>query len=44
VVERFRALLHLGKTEEARRAAARYLANYPNGFARDEARALSVAE
>jgi len=40
-VERYRALSKLGRTAEARRAAAAYLAHYPNGFAASEARELS---
>jgi hypothetical protein len=44
-VERFRALRRLGRHAEAARDAQRYLAEYGQGFARDEARdvALSVA-
>jgi hypothetical protein len=38
--ERFRALRHMGDGKAAARAAARYLADYPHGFAADEARAL----
>jgi hypothetical protein len=38
--ERFRALRHVGDANAAERAAARYLADYPNGFAADEARAM----
>jgi outer membrane protein assembly factor BamD (BamD/ComL family) len=39
-VERFRALFHLGRIEEAAREARRYLAFYPQGFAKEEARRL----
>jgi hypothetical protein len=39
-VDRFRALNRSGRTEEAVAQARRYLADYPNGFARDEAKAL----
>lgn len=39
-VERFRALERLGRGRDARKAATRYLAEYPDGFASDEARAL----
>jgi len=41
-VERFRTLQQMGDTEGAARAARRYLALYPNGFAREEARALAL--
>ncbi len=39
-VDRFRALNRSGRVEEAVAQARRYLADYPNGFARDEAKAL----
>lgn len=39
-VERFRALYRLGRTAEAARAARRYLAEYEQGYAREEARRL----
>jgi hypothetical protein len=39
-VDRFRALLRSGRTQDAVAQARRYLADYPNGFARDEAKAL----
>lgn len=39
-VERFRSLKRLGRDDDARNAATRYLSEYPDGFARDEARAL----
>jgi hypothetical protein len=39
-VERFRALGRLGRHGDARKAATRYLSEYPDGFAQDEARAL----
>jgi hypothetical protein len=39
-VERMRALSRLGRTEEAAREARRYLAERPDGFARDEAKRL----
>jgi len=39
-VDRFRALNRSGRGEEAVAQARRYLADYPNGFARDEAKAL----
>jgi outer membrane protein assembly factor BamD (BamD/ComL family) len=39
-VDRFRALNRTGKVADAVAAARRYLADYPNGFARDEAKAL----
>jgi hypothetical protein len=42
-VEHFRALKHLGRGAEARRAALKYLGDYPSGFARDEARALALS-
>jgi len=39
-VDRFRALARSGRGQEAVAQARRYLADYPNGFARDEAKAL----
>ncbi|HEY2409630.1 MAG TPA: FecR domain-containing protein [Polyangiaceae bacterium] len=42
-VERFRALKRLGQTAPAAAAARRYLAAYPVGFARDEARAVALS-
>jgi hypothetical protein len=39
-VDRFRALARSGRAQEAVAQARRYLADYPNGFARDEAKAL----
>jgi TolA-binding protein len=39
-VDRFRALARSGHAQEAVAQARRYLADYPNGFARDEAKAL----
>jgi len=39
-VDRFRALSRSGHAQEAVAQARRYLADYPNGFARDEAKAL----
>jgi len=41
-VERFRALKRLGRGEQATRAARRYLADHPEGFARDEARQMAL--
>jgi hypothetical protein len=41
-VERFRALVHIGDRDRESQAARRYLALYPNGFARDEARELAL--
>jgi ferric-dicitrate binding protein FerR (iron transport regulator) len=41
-VERFRALAHGGNTAAAAREARLYLALYPDGFAREEARSLAV--
>lgn len=40
LVERMRALARLGRAEAAAREARRYLAAYPDGFAREEARRL----
>lgn len=42
-VDRFRALARLGRKQEAVAQARRYLADYPNGFARDEAKALVLS-
>jgi hypothetical protein len=42
-VERFRSLKRLGQTAPAAAAARRYLAAYPVGFARDEARAVALS-
>jgi hypothetical protein len=39
-VERMRALQRTGQAAEAAREARRYLAEYPDGFARDEARRI----
>jgi hypothetical protein len=39
-VDRFRALNRSGRGQEAVTQARRYLADYPNGFARDEAKAI----
>ncbi len=41
-VERFRALRRLGRTDEASRAARRYLAEHGDGFAREEAREAAL--
>ena len=41
-VERFRALAHGGDSAAAAREARQYLALYPDGFAREEAKALAV--
>jgi hypothetical protein len=41
-VERFRALKRLGRGDQATRAARRYLAEHPEGFARDEARQMAL--
>ena len=43
-VERFRAMLQTGDVAAASRGARRYLALYPNGFARDEARELVLRQ
>jgi hypothetical protein len=39
-VERFRALERMGRHSAAVSAARLYLVAYPNGFARDEAKAI----
>ncbi|HEY2406469.1 MAG TPA: FecR domain-containing protein [Polyangiaceae bacterium] len=39
-VERFRALRHSGRNSEAEAQARQYLADYPAGFARDEAKGI----
>ncbi len=41
-VERFRALSRIGRSNEAVRAARRYLSDYEVGFARDEAESLAL--
>ncbi len=41
-VERFRALAKLGRAAQATQAARRYLATYPEGFAREEAQKLAI--
>jgi hypothetical protein len=41
-VERFRLLKRLGRVEEAASAARQYMAENPNGFARDEARGIAI--
>ncbi len=41
-VERFRALKRLGNGDAASREARRYLAEHPEGFARDEARDMAL--
>jgi len=41
-VERFRVLAKMGQTAQAAQAARRYLADYPQGFARDEARTMAA--
>lgn len=41
-VERFRALKRLGQGNDASREARRYLADHPEGFARDEARDVAL--
>jgi outer membrane protein assembly factor BamD (BamD/ComL family) len=43
VVERFRALRRAGRDAEAVAQARQYLASYPHGFARDEAKAIVEA-
>ncbi len=43
LVARFRCLQSTGNSLAASRAAARYLAAYPNGFAREEARSLVLS-
>ena len=40
-VERFRALAKLGQHTRSAQAAQRYLADYPKGFAREEAQELA---
>ncbi|MEO6601557.1 MAG: FecR domain-containing protein [Polyangiaceae bacterium] len=40
--DRFRLLRRFGNRSAAAREAARYLSEYPNGFARDEARSLAL--
>ena len=42
--DRFRALSRMGRVSDAARAARHYLANYPQGFAASEARALLGSE
>jgi hypothetical protein len=39
-VERMRAFARAGRTDAASREARRYLAQFPSGFARDEAKQL----
>lgn len=41
-VERFRLLQQIGNSSAAAREARRYLSEYPNGFARSEARRLAL--
>ena len=41
-VERFRTLKRLGRGDDATQAARRYLAEHPDGFARDEARQMAL--
>jgi outer membrane protein assembly factor BamD (BamD/ComL family) len=41
-VRKFRLLVQAGRSEDARREAARYLASYPTGFAVAEAQALQA--
>lgn len=41
-VEHFRLLRELGKTAQAAREARRYLSDYPNGFARDDAKQTAL--
>jgi len=43
-VERMRALQRTGQAAEAAREARRYLAEYPDGFARDEARRIVMQD
>jgi hypothetical protein len=43
-VERMRALQRTGQAVEAAREARRYLAEYPDGFARDEARRIVMQD
>ncbi len=43
-VERMRALQRTGQVSEAAREARRYLAEYPDGFAREEARRLVMQD
>jgi hypothetical protein len=43
-VERMRALARMGRSADAAREARKYLADYPDGFAKDEARRLVLAE
>jgi ferric-dicitrate binding protein FerR (iron transport regulator) len=40
--ERFRVLLEAGQKERAAREARRYLSDYPNGFARDDAKRTAL--
>jgi outer membrane protein assembly factor BamD (BamD/ComL family) len=41
-VQRFRALARSGDRREAARRARQYLAAYPNGFAREEAKTVAL--
>lgn len=41
-VEHFRVLRQAGRTADAAREARRYLSDYPNGFARDDARRTAL--
>jgi len=43
-IERMRALQRTGQAAEAAREARRYLAEYPDGFARDEARRIVMQD
>jgi hypothetical protein len=43
-VERFRALLHSGARAAAVREARRYLSDYPDGFARSEAKQIALLQ